>query len=182
MTKRPKQSEGIVPIEVIERRIYLIRGQKVMLDSDLADLYGVKTFNLNKAVKRNQDRFPRDFMFRLNKEEADSLRSQSIASNLRFQSGISSLNYGGRRYLPYVFTEHGVAMLASILKSKRAIAMNILIIRVFIKLRELLATHKDLARKMEDLEHRQDEQAIKIDAIIKLLIEPSEKSKRPMGF
>ncbi|MGB7957832.1 MAG: ORF6N domain-containing protein [Minisyncoccia bacterium] len=182
MAKEKKQSEGIVPIEVIEHSIYLIRGQKVMLDNDLADLYGVATFNLNKAVKRNRSRFPEDFMFQLTKEEADSLRSQSTTSNLRFQFGISSLNYGGRRYLPYAFTEHGVAMLASVLKSERAIAMNILIIRVFIKLRELLATHKDLARKMEEIEHRQDEQAIKIDAIIKLLMEPPEEPRRPMGF
>ena len=180
--KSRSNRKEIISIEVIERRIYLICGQKVMLDCDLAELYQVSTKNLNKAVRRNTSRFPEDFMFRLTKEEFTSLRAQFATLNLRFRCGTSSLNYGGRRYLPYAFTEHGVAMLASVLKSERAIAMNILIIRAFIKLRELLATHKDLARKMEEIEHRQDEQAIKIDTIIKLLMEPPEEPKRPMGF
>ena len=140
-----------VPAEIIERRIYVIRGQKVMLDSDLAKLYGVTTFNLNKAVKRNLDRFPPDFMFQLTSDEAESLR---------FQIGISKPEgRGGRRYLPYAFTEHGVAMLSSVLNSKRAVQMNILIIRAFVKLRELLATHKELARRIEKIEAGQKEQA-----------------------
>jgi phage regulator Rha-like protein len=186
MAKSAKQDKKeMVPVEIIEHRIYLIRGQKVMLDSDLAELYGVLTKNLNLAVRRNSERFPQDFMFQLNAKEVDILRSQDTTPNLRLQFATSSFDHGGRRYLPYVFTEHGVAMLASVLKSKRAIAMNILIIRAFIKLRELLATHKDLARKMEELERRQDEQAIKIDEIIKLLVAPPESlepPKHPMGF
>src|SRR5690348_9652781 len=109
-----------VPVEMIERRIYLIRGQKVMLDSDLAELYQVLTKNLNLAVRRNTNRFPTDFMFQLTKEEAESLRLQFATSNV---------GRGGRRYLPYAFTEHGVAMLSSVLNSERAVQMNILIIR-----------------------------------------------------
>ena len=117
----------LVPVEIIERNIYLIRGQKVMLDSDLAKLYGVETFNLNKAVKRNISRFPQDFMFQLTKEEADSLR---------FQIGLSKAEgRGGRRYLPYAFTEQGVAMLSSVLRSDRAVQVNIAIMRAFVKLR-----------------------------------------------
>src|ERR1700730_9806367 len=124
-----------VPVELVERRIYLIRGQKVMLDADLAELYQVETKTLNRQVKRNADRFPEDFMFQLTAEEAESLR---------YQIGTSNEGRGGRRYLPYAFTEHGVAMLSSVLKSPRAVQMNILIIRAFVKLRELLANHKDL--------------------------------------
>jgi len=129
-----------VPLETIERRIYLIRSQKVMLDRDLADLYQVPTKSLNLAVRRNADRFPEDFMFQLTKEEVRSLR---------FQSETSNKGRGGRRYLPHAFTEHGVAMLSSVLNSKRAVQVNILIIRAFVKLREMLSTHKDLARKLE---------------------------------
>jgi hypothetical protein len=114
----------------------LIRGQEVILDSDLAELYGVKTFNLNKAVKRNSDRFPLDFMFQITKEEMESLR---------FHFGISKIiGRGGRRYLPYVFTEQGIAMLSSVLNSPRAVQMNIAIMRVFVKPREMIVTHKDL--------------------------------------
>src|SRR5467141_1520665 len=135
-----------VPAELIERRIYLTRGQKVMLDADLADLYQVLTKNLNKAVARNRDRFPEDFMFQLTAEEAESLR---------FQFGTSHEGRGGRRYLPYAFTELGVAMLSSVLNSARAVQMNILIMRAFVKLREVLASHQALARKIEKLEATQ---------------------------
>lgn len=162
-----------VPVELIERRIYLIRGHKVMLDSDLADLYQVETFNLNKAVKRNLDRFPEDFMFQLTKEEAESLT---------FQIGMSKKGRGGRRTLPYVFTEHGVAMLSSVLNSDRAVQMNILIIRAFIKLREMIASHKDLARKIEEIERTQKKQGQQISAIIQHLIEVPAKPKRAIGF
>src|ERR1700719_1764545 len=127
-----------VPIESIERRICLIRGEKVLLDADLAILYEVETKTLNRAVHRNLDRFPDDFMFRLTKEELE---------NLRCQFGTS--RWGGRRYQPYAFTEHGVAMLSSVLNSKRAVQVNLRIIRAFIALRETLAAHKDLARKIE---------------------------------
>ena len=128
---------------MIERRIYLIRGQKVMLDTDLAMLYHVPTFRLNEAVKRNRQRFPKDFMFQLSKTEAESLTSHFAMS----KSG-----RGGRRTVPYAFTELGVAMLSSVLNSERAVQMNILIMRAFVKLRDMLASHKDLATRMEKLE------------------------------
>src|SRR5579872_2412155 len=127
----------IVPVELIERRIYLIRGCKVMLDSDLAALYEVPTKRINEAVRRNLDRFPPDFMFQLSPEEIEPI--------LRSQIATSSSGHGGRRRPPYAFTEHGVAMLSSVLSSKRAVALNILIIRAFVRLREYLATHQDLA-------------------------------------
>jgi phage regulator Rha-like protein len=152
----PAGSNLPVPIELIERRIYLIRGHKVMLDSDLAELYQVLTKNLNKAVARNPERFPGDFMFQLTAEEAESLR---------FQIGTSNEGRGGRRYLPYAFTEHGVAMLSSVLHSQRAVQMNILIIRAFVKLRELLATHKELADRIEKLEAGQRDHAIAISLV-----------------
>ena len=146
------------PMELIGRRIYVIRGQKVMLDSDLAELYRVPTFRLNEAVKRNQARFPADFMFQLLKEEAACLTSQ-IA--------MSKKGRGGRRYLPYAFTEHGVAMLSSVLNSERAVQMNILIVRAFVKLREVLATHRELARKMERMEHIQKDHAAVLSIVVK---------------
>ena len=165
-----------VRTELIEQKIYLIRGQKVMLDRDLAELYQVQTKNLNKAVKRNLDRFPADFMFRVAPEEIESLR---------FQIGTSNTSRGGRRYLPYVFSEQGVAMLSSVLNSKRAVQMNIAIIRVFIKLREVAITQKDLSRRIDTLEHKyQDhDQEIKVvfDAIRKLISTPAP-SKRKIGF
>ncbi|MGA2594528.1 MAG: ORF6N domain-containing protein [Bryobacteraceae bacterium] len=152
MPKKPTSAGNLpVPSELIERRIYFIRGQKVMLDSDLAEIYQVETFNLNKAVKRNPRRFPEDFMFQLSPEEVEPLK---------FQIGISKPEgRGGRRTLPYVFTEHGVAMLSSVLNSRRAVSMSILIVRAFVKLRELLATHKDLAVKIEQIEATQKQQA-----------------------
>ena len=132
-----------VGVEVIQRRIYLVRGQKVMTDADLAKLYQVETKDLNRAVLRNLKRFPDDFMFRLTPEEAESLRCQI---------GTSKVGRGGRRYAPFVFTEHGVVMLSSVLKSERSVQMNILVVRAFVNLREMLASHKDLAHKMIDLE------------------------------
>ncbi len=164
----------LVPVELIERRIFLIRGQKVMIDTDLANLYQVTTGNLNLAVKRNLDRFPEDFMFQLSTKEFD---------NLRLQTAIS--NWGGRRYLPYAFTEHGVAMLSSVLSSRRAVQMNILIIRAFINLREILATHKDLAPKIEDLERGQKDQGSQLAAvysIVKSLVEITPRPARQIGF
>jgi hypothetical protein len=148
-----------------------------MLDADLAALYQVPTKAFNQAVQRNLDRFPEDFMFRLTSEEASALRSQIV-----------TLEKGrGRypKYAPHAFTEHGVAMLSSVLRSKRAVQMNILIIRAFVKLRELLATHKDLARKIEDLEHLQKEhgqQLAVVYDVVKQLINPPLKPKRRMGF
>jgi hypothetical protein len=165
-----------IPVEVIERKIYLIRGCKVMLDSDLAELYQVPTKVLNQAVRRNLDRFPADFMFQLNREELENLRSQLVTS---------SGDHGGRRYPPYAFSEHGVAMLSSVLASKRAVQLNILIIRAFVRLREYLATHKDLAQKLQDVERTQQEHNAHIEQIygyIQRLLEPPESSKGRIGF
>lgn len=125
-------------VQLIERRIYLIRGQKVMIDFDLAELYGVTTSRLNEQVNRNRKRFPDDFMFRLTKEESENLRSHFA---------ISSSGYGGRRYLPYAFTEQGVAMLSTVLNSEQAIEVNIAIMRAFVRLRQILETNEDLNRK-----------------------------------
>jgi phage regulator Rha-like protein len=164
------------PVELIERRIYLIRGHKVMIDSDLAELYLVETKNLNKAVRRNLDRFPGDFMFQLAPVEAESLR---------FQFGTSNEGRGGRRSMPYAFTEQGVAMLSSVLNSKRAVQVNIAIMRAFVRLRELLSTQKDVAHKLEEIERAQKEHGAHINAIwkaIERLIEPEEKSKRRIGY
>ena len=152
-----------MPIEVIERRIFLIRGQKVMLDTDLAELYEVPTKALNQAVKRNLGRFPADFMFRLSPKEADVMRSQTVTASKR-----------NIRYQPYAFTEHGVAMLSSVLYSERAVQMNILIIRAFVKLRDLLATHKDLATRIEKIEATQGRHA----SVIKILADEIEQIKR----
>src|SRR4026209_1915099 len=125
---------ALVPVAEIEKCIFLLRGQRVMLDVHLAQLYGVETKNLNKAVKRNLDRFPADFMFQLTLKEIE---------NLRFQFGTSSFGHGGRRYAPYVFTEQGVAMLSSVLKSRQAVRVNIAIMRAFVRLRETLSLHKE---------------------------------------
>jgi len=147
-----------------------------MVDSDLARLYRVETKHLNRAVKRNAERFPHDFMFQLTVPEA---------SVLRRQIGTSNGSRGGPRYRPYVFTEHGVAMLASVLKSNRAAQMNIIIVRAFVRLRELLSTHKALAQKFRDLERRQTRQGRKIDAIysvVEALISPKDQPSRRYGF
>ena len=158
-----RTNQSIVPLERVERAILLIRGHKVMLDSDLAMLYGVTTFNLNKAVKRNIERFPDDFMFQLTADEV---------KNLIFQFGISKKGGGGRRYLPYAFTEQGVAMLSSVLNSRRAILVNIQIMRAFTKLREMLLTHKDLAKKIAEMERKYDQQFKVVFDAIRGLIEP----------
>jgi hypothetical protein len=167
----------LVPAEFIERKIYVIRGHKVMLDSDLAKLYQVSTKVLNQAVRRNIDRFPGDFMFQLTAQEDESLRSQIVTSNT---------GRGGRRSPPYVFTEHGVAMLSSVLKSKRAVQLNILIVRAFVRLREYLSTHKKLARKLEDIERMQQEHGAHIQQIygyIQRLVDPvPDPPKRRIGF
>jgi hypothetical protein len=159
----------------IEQRILLIRGQKVMLDSDLAELYEVETKALNKAVKRNPCRFPNDFMFRLSSEEAASLRFQSGTSNL-------TPGRGGRRYLPYAFTEQGVAMLAGVLNSDRAVLVHVEIMRTFVRLRQMLSANAELATKLEELEKKYDAQfRVVFDAIRGLMVPPSPKS-RPIGF
>ena len=173
MAKTPATQTGLIPHEVVERRIVLIRGHKVLLDIHLAELYEVPTKVLNQAVKRNLDRFPEDFMFRLNAEETDSLRSQFV----------TSIGRGGRRYLPYAFTEQGVAMLSSVLKSPRAVQVNIAIMRAFVRLRQLLATHRDLAEKLAEMEKIYDKQFKIVFEIIHQLMEPpAEPAKSRMGF
>jgi len=166
--------KAIVPVEMIEKKILLIRGHKVMLDSDLAVLYGVTTKRLNEQVRRNLRRFPSDFMFQLTAEEIESLRSQF--ATLKTGRGRH------RKFLPYVFTEQGVAMLSSVINSKRAIEVNILIMRAFVKLREMLATHKDLAKKMEEMEKKYDEQFKVVFEAIYELMKPPEPSRRRIGF
>lgn len=168
---------ALVPRERIEQTILLIRGHRVMLDADLAKLYGVTTFNLNKAVRRNADRFPDDFVFRLSAQETASLT---------FQIGISKpRGRGGRRHAPYVFTEQGVAMLSSVLRSKRAIQANIAIMRAFVKLRELAASHRGLAAKLAQLERKvggHDGQIRSLFDAIRQLVEPPATKSRRIGF
>ncbi len=162
----------LISTNIIATKILEIRGKRVMIDSDLVRLYGVKTKNLNKAVKRNIERFPEDFMFQLSKEETE---------NLRFQIGTSKR--GGRRYLPYVFTQEGVAMLSSVLRSKRAIQVNIQIMRAFVQLRRMLLTNANLRRKIEEMEQKYDKQFVIVFQAIKQLLEPSPvKEKRMIGF
>jgi len=164
---------SIVQTEQIERLILLIRGYKVMLDADLAALYGVTTKRLNEQVRRNIARFPNDFMFQLTREEVESLRSQFATSNK---------GRGGRRYAPLAFTEQGIAMLSSVLNSRRAIQVNIEIMRAFVRLRQILASNAQLARKMDALEKKYDAQfKVVFDAIRELMI-PPEPKKRKIGF
>jgi len=180
-----------VPDEQIEKCIYFVRGHKVMLDSDLSVLYQVQVKRLNEAIRRNRDRFPEDFMFQLTEDEVKNLGFQigasTWASNLRTQSATSS--WGGRRYRPYDFSEQGVAMLSSVLHSKRAVRVNIEIMRAFVRLRKILTTHKDLAQKLQELEKKYDAQfRVVFEAIRRLMSQPSEsplppESKSPpIGF
>lgn len=167
-------SAQVIPAERIESRIFLIRGEKVMIDADLAELYGVEAKVLNQTVRRNHERFPDDFMFQLTVEEFASLRSQIVTS---------SSVHGGRRYAPLVFTEQGVAMLSGLLNSERAIAVNIAIMRTFVRLRQLIASHADLARKLATLESKYDEQFRAVfDAIRELMTPVEPRRKREMGF
>jgi len=163
-----------VPIERIERAILLLRGHKVMLDADLATLYEVETRALVQAVKRNLERFPEDFMFQLDAEELEALRSQSVISN--------APGRGGRRYAPYAFTEQGVAMLSTVLNSPRAIAVNIEIMRAFVRLRLLLASNKELARRLDHLEAKTDAKFKAVFEAIRQLMTPPEPKRRPIGF
>jgi len=153
--------------DVIASKIYYIRGHKVMLDSDLADLYQVETKALNQAVKRNIERFPDDFMFQLNDEEFENLRSQIVTSS-----------WGGRRTLPYAFTEHGTLMLSAVLKSKRAIDANILIVRTFVKLREILALNQDIAEKLQQHDQHIANLYNHLERILKL----ENTKKNPIGY
>ena len=160
----------------VEERILLIRGQKVMLDADLAQLYGVHTKTLNRAVKRNANRFPEDFMFQLTSRETESLR---------YQFGTSKVGRGGRRYRPYAFTEQGVAMLSGVLQSQRAVQVNVAIMRAFVRLRRMLVAHRELAQKLEELERKTEGHDQKIRSIfdaIRQLMAPPETPRRRIGF
>lgn len=172
MTKSP--TSAMIPATAISQRIYFVRKTRVMLDADLAQLYGVTTKNLNKAVKRNASRFPADFMFQLKRSEMQFLR---------FQSGTSSrTNHGGRRYQPYAFTEHGVAMLSSVLHSDRAVQVNIAIMRAFLQLRAMLATHEDLRRKIDEMEKRYDAKFQAVFTTLRQMLATPLPSKRQIGF
>jgi len=159
-------------VSAIENHIFTLRGERIILDSTLAALYGVETKVLLQAVKRNQDRFPIDFMFQLNEQEFEHLRSQFVTSS-----------WGGRRYAPYAFTEQGVAMLSSVLRSPQAVQVNIEIMRAFVRLRQLLGSHKQLKTQIETLEKKYDKQfKIVFDAIHQLMEPPTPKKKNPIGF
>ena len=166
---------AVVAVERIESRILLIRRHKVMLDADLAALYKVDVKVLNQAVKRNIERFPEDFMFRLTAEEAALLRSQTVT--LKPRRGRH------RKYLPYAFTEQGVAMLSSVLRSRRAVRVNIEVMRAFVRLRRMLASHAELARKLAEVEKKYDAQfKVVFDAMRELMTPPDSREKRPIGF
>ncbi|MBU1298905.1 MAG: ORF6N domain-containing protein [Bacteroidetes bacterium] len=170
------KSSSIIPTERIEQRIFFIRDQRVIIDMDLARIFGIPTFRLNEAVKRNRERFPEDFMFQLTREEFTALTSQ-IA--------ISKKGRGGRRTLPYTFTEHGAIMAANVLNSPRAVQMSVFVVRAFVRLRQVLATHKELAEKLTELERKfsaHDRQIQTIIEAIRQLMTPPEKPKRQIGF
>lgn len=159
-------SKSTIKETPVEELVYLIRGEKVMLDSDLAMIYGVETKRLNEQVKRNTGRFPDDFMFQLTQKEWEALKSQN-ATSIK----------GGRRTLPYVFTEHGAVMLASVLNTKQAIVASVQVVRVFVKLREILSTHKQLAQKLAELENKYDSQFKKVFAALRELMSTNKVTK-----
>ena len=189
-------SKEVIPAEHIVRRIFYFRGEKVLLDFDLATLYGVATKALNQAVKRNRERFPDDFMFQLTAEEFRILRSQAVTSSPQstrskeimknWSQNVTSLRkYRRTKYRPHAFTEEGIAMLSSVLKSKRAVKVNIAIMRAFVKLRSVLETNRELAMKFSELEQRVDKHDEEIAAIleaIRQLMAPPEKPRREIGF
>src|SRR5437868_10372067 len=170
-------------MQTVENAIHLVRGQRVMLDSDLAGIYGVTTKRLNEQLKRNQQRFPQDFAFQLTTEEFATLRSQIATSNLKSQFATSS-SHGGKRKLPWVFTEHGAIMLASVLNSPIAVQASVRVVRAFVRLREMVATNSQLASRLKDLEQRldsHDEAIVELFAVLKQLLEPEAKPKREIG-
>jgi len=179
MVQNPPQpitpsSTNLIPVERIERAILLIRGERVMLDRDLARLYGVTTKQLVQAVKRNGQRFPDDFMYRLTLKELAEWRSQIVTSNPAAKMAL--------RRRPYAFTENGVAMLSSVLRSKRAIAVNIEIMRAFTRLRQLLASHAELSRRLDELEKKYDKQFASVFEAIRQLMTPPNEEQREMGY
>lgn len=181
-------SAALLPLETITQRILLLRGQKVLLDSDLAELYGIETKRLNEQVRRNETRFPDDFMFQLSTDEYAALRSQF--ATLKTGRGQH------RKYMPYVFTEHGAIMAAMVLNSPRAVEVSVYVVRAFVQLRELAATHQDLAKRLDDLEEKTEAQALQqnifasntrtqlkqVFEAIRQLMTPPEPSRRPIGF
>ena len=172
--KEPAVTAVLVPVERIERAILLIRGEKVILDADLAELYGVPTGRLNEQVRRNGGRFPSDFMFQLTEEEFLALRSQ-IA--------ISKAGRGGRRYSPYAFTEHGAIMAANVLSSERAVAASVMVVRAFVRLRQILSSHAELARQLKEMEKTYDAQFKKVFAAIhSLMMPPAPRDGGRIGF
>jgi hypothetical protein len=185
-------SKDVIPVEGIAQAIRVLRGEKVLLDSDLAFLYGVQTRVLNQAVKRNAERFPRDFMFRLNDEEMEQVSQSKIppqptgkAVSDSSQIVMSSRKHRGRRYRHYAFTEQGIAMLSSVLNSERAVRVNIAIMRAFVKLRQTLESNRELAQKFSELERRvgvHDDEIAAILEAIRQLMTPPEKARREIGF
>jgi phage regulator Rha-like protein len=173
-TKIPLPSGSIAPLEAVEQHIYTLRGQRVMLDSDLAKLYGVTTKRLNEQVRRNLERFPGDFAFQLEGKELALLRSQIATLKLRRGEH--------RKYLPYVFTEHGAVMLASVLNSPTAVAMSIQVVQAFVRLRSVLATHKEFAKRLEALEKKTDAQFKVVFDSIRQLIQPPATPRKAIGF
>ncbi len=173
--------KALIPVEMIERKILMIHGEKVMLDADLSELYGVTTKRLNEQVKRNMDRFPVDFAFQLTTEEWENFKTQKDDSN-RSQIATGSQKHRDPRFLPWVFTEHGAIMAATVLNSKQAVAMSVYVVRTFIHLRQMLATHKDLARKLEEMEKKYDSQFKGVFDAIRQLMTPPEPKKRKIGF
>jgi ORF6N domain len=168
------RAQHLIPIEIIERRIYVIHGHKVMLDFDLAELYGVTTSRLNEQVKRNRARFPEDFAFQLTREEWDILLSQIAIANP---------GRGGRRTLPWAFTEHGILMLSSVLRSEQAVQVNIAIMRAFVRIRKAMISHKEMARRIDDMERKYDTQFKAVFDALRRLMEPSASpKKRPIGY
>ena len=168
--------QSLVPIETIAQSILLLRGQRVILDYDLARLYGVTTARLNQQVRRNIERFPEDFMFQLSKDELNILMLQNATSRL---------THGGRRKLPLAFTEHGALMAASVLNTSRAVEVSVYVVRAFIRLRELLSTHAELSQKLAELESRvdgHDEQIAELIEAIRQLLSPAEKPERRIGY
>jgi hypothetical protein len=172
MGDRMSKERSLIPVERIERSILLIRGQKIMLSVHLAELYDVETRALNQAVKRNIIRFPGDFMFQLSEAEAQQLVSQNVIPHKKY--------FGGS--LPYAFTEQGVAMLSSVLNSERAIKVNIEIMRAFVRLRQILASNKELAKRLDELEKKYDAQFRVVFEAIRQLMKPPETKRRPIGF
>ncbi|MFA6061355.1 MAG: ORF6N domain-containing protein [Gallionella sp.] len=173
----------ITSMEQIESKIFLIRSQKVMLDADLAELYGVETKRLNEQVRRNSERFPIDFMFQLTNEELIDLKEKIDTSCLRSQFATSNTGRGGRRHLPFVFTEHGAIMAASVLNSPRAIEASVQVVRAFVQLRQMLSSNAELARRLAALEKNYDIKFKAVfEAIHELMTPPTSRKKRPIGF